>query len=173
MISLKQSEINKNKIVDWLKEDTISFKEIDLKKVPDFLWCIDLGLGSIITYTRKPLPDRVFIQVDILFTDEQQDMLNKQWNKTKLAQLQLRIVSSLTNLNVRHHILHDKDKNFTGIRIFSFLIDNLNKENFLNSFFRLNEVLNATLMQVSATVGIELQALKDQQKASSFNPLAT
>ena len=100
-------------------------------------------------------------------------MLNKQWVKERLAKFQYEIVASLTSFNVRHQLLTDKDNNFRGIRIDLFLIDNLNKENFMKCYSRIEEVWRVTLFQVSATVGIELQALKDQQKASSFNPLAT
>lgn len=173
MISPRQSEINKNKIVDWLKEDKMPFKELDVKQYPELSWNIVIGGFNVVAYTTKTHPDRVFIQTDISFSKEQQDLLNKQWSKEKLVKFQLQVVASLTSFNIHNEILFDKDENIRGIRIYSFLIDNLNKENFMNSQRRLEEVFIVILTQVSATMEIELQALKDQQKASSVNPLAT
>ena len=91
---------------------------------------------------------------------------------SKLSKLQLNIVSSLTNFNVRHKILHNKDKKVIGIRVFLFLIDSLNKDTLLNSVYRIGEVLTVTLNQLSSVIGVELQQLQEQQKAGSFNPLA-
>ena len=173
MISPRQSEINKNKIVDWLKEDKMPFQELDVKQYPELSWNIVIGGVNIVAYTTKAHPDRVFIQTDISFLKEQQDLLNKQWSKEKLVKFQLQVVASLTSFNIHNEILLDKDENIRGIRIYSFLIDNLNKENFMNSQRRLEEVFIVILTQVSATMEIELQALKDQQRASSVNPLAT
>ena len=170
-MSSRQPEVNKNKILDWIK-GSFPNKEDDVTKFPNILWSIQIGGGGLIVYTMDTFPDRVIIQADISFSDEQQDLLNKKWDVQKLSKLQLQIISSLTNFNVRHSILSNKNKEITGFRIFLFLIDNLNKETLLNSIFRIVDVLNVTLNQLSAVIGIELQQLKQQQKESSFNPLA-
>ena len=71
MISPKQSEINKNKIVGWLKEDKMPFKELDVKQQPELSWNIRIARNNVIAYTIKTHPDRVFVQTDISFSDEQ------------------------------------------------------------------------------------------------------
>ena len=46
MVSPKQLEVNKNKILDWLKEDKYSFTELD--KNPDMVaWAIVVGNNNV------------------------------------------------------------------------------------------------------------------------------
>lgn len=170
-MSARKAEVNKNKIVDWLK-DNFSLTEIDVSQMPEVAWSISIG-GGIAIYTLNKNPDKVITQSDILFSEEQQDLLNNQWELSKLSKLQLNITSSLTNFNVRYEFLLNKDKKIRGVRIHLFLIDSLNKETLLYSVFRIGEVLTVTLNQLSSLIGVELQQLQDQQDASSFNPLAT
>ncbi len=170
-MSARKAEVNKNKILDWLK-DNFSLTEIDVSQMPEVAWSISIG-GGIAIYTINKNPDKVITQSDILFSEEQQDLLNNQWEKSKLSKLQLNITSSLTNFNVRYEFLLNKDKKIRGVRIHLFLIDNLNKETLLYSVFRIGEVLTVTLNQLSSVIGVELQQLQDQQDVSSFNPLAT
>ena len=171
-MSPKQAEVNKNKILDWLKEDNIVHTEVDVSKFPAFKWNINIKNNNIAIYTMAALPDRVIIQSDINFTEEQQEFLHKKWDKIKLNTLILNITTSLANFNVRCTILHDKET-FTGIRMSLFLIDSLNKDTLMNSFVRIGEVLTVTLNQLSSVIGVELEQLKKQQEGSSFNPLAT
>jgi len=171
-MSPKQAEVNKNKILDWLKEDNVVHEEVDVSQKPELKWNIHIKTNRIAVYTPTAYPDRVFIQSDLTFSEEQIDLLNKQWAKPKLSTLILQITSSLTNFNVRHTIL-TKEKEVTGIRIFLTLIDSLDKETLSNSLDRIVEVLNVTLHQLSSVMRVELQQLKEQQKAGSENPLAT
>ena len=171
-MSPRQIEVNRNKILGWLKEDNIIHKETDVSKFPVFKWSIHVKDNNIAIYTIASLPDRVIVQSDITFSEEQQDLLNKKWDIKKLNALILNIITSLTTFNVRYRILQKEDK-ITGIRIHLFLIDSLNKETLMNSVSRIGEVFAVTLFQLSSVIGVELQQLKEQQEASSFNPLAT
>ena len=171
-MSPKQPEVNRNKILDWLKEDNVIHTEEDVSKSSVLRWNISTKPNNIAIYTMTTFPDRVIIQSDINFTEEQQEFLHKKWDKTKLNTLILNITTSLATFNVRCTILHDKEI-FTGIRMSSFLIDNLNKETLMNSLVRIGEVLMVTLNQLSSVIGVELEQLKKQQEESSFNPLAT
>lgn len=169
----RQIEVNKNKILDWLKEDNIPHKEIDVSKIPALRWNILIEGGQVAIYAMNNLPDRVIIQADINFTEEQQNLINKKWDEPKLSKLLLNILSSLTNFNVRHRILQKENKEIRGFRMNLFLIDGLNKESLMNSILRIGEVFLVTLNQLSSVIGVELQKLEEQQKAASFNPLAT
>jgi len=171
-MSSRQIEVNRNKILDWLKADGLVFDEVDVSKSPILEWNIHIKANNLSIYTMTAVPDRVVIQSDISFTQEQKDLLHKKWSKIKLNTLILNITTSLTNFNVRYTILHDKDV-MTGIRINLFLIDSLNKDTLMNSVVRIGEVLRVTLYQLSSVIGVGLEELKQQQEASSFNPLAT
>lgn len=170
-MSSKQPEVNKNKILDWLKKDNVDHAEIDTSSLPALLWGIQIG--GILIYCMDKFPDRVIIQADIAFSKEQQELVNKQWDSPKRTKLQLNFSSSLTNFNVRHQFLLNEEKGIRGIRIHLFLIDDLNKESLMYAISRINEVVEVTLNQLSSVIGVELQQLQEQQNASSFNPLAT
>jgi len=76
-------------------------------------------------------------------------------------------------LNVRHQILFNDKKEFTGIRMFLILIDSLNKDTFLNSHIRISEVFGTMLQGLSSFLGVEMKKLKQAEKESSENPLAS
>jgi len=171
IMSSRQPEVNKNKILDWLIADGVPHTESDVSKLPTLLWSIQME--GIAIYCMSKLPDRVIIQADIVFLEEQQNLLNKQWESTKLTQLLLSMSSSLTNFNVRKQFLFNKDEGIRAIRVYLFLIDGLNKESIMNAIVRISEVLEVTLNQLSSVIGIELEQLKKQQEESSVNPLAT
>ena len=154
-----------------LKADGVHHTENDVSKLPIILWSIQIE--GIVIYCMSKLPDRVIIQADIVFLEEQQNLLNKQWESTKLTKLLLSMSSSLTNFNVRKQFLVNNDKGIRGIRVYLFLIDGLNKEAIMNSILRIGEVLEVTLNQLSSVIGVELEQLKKQQEESSVNPLAT
>ena len=170
-MSSRQPEVNKNKILDWLKADGLLCTESDVSKLSTILWSIQIG--GVVIYCMSKLPDRVTIQADIVFSEEQQDLINKQWESTKLAKLLLSISSSLTNFNVRRRFLFNEDKGIRGIRTYLFLIDGLNKESLMNTLLRIGEVVEVTLNQLSSVIGVELEQLKKQQEESSVNSLAT
>ncbi len=172
MTASRIADVNKNKVSGWLNEDGVIHGESDTSAMPLFRWVLQLKDTNLAIYTMDKFPDRVILQSDITFTAEQQDLLHKQWQKPQLDKLLLNITSSLTTFNVRYNILHTKEI-ITGIRISLFLIDGLNKEVIIKCIARIGEVLAVTLNQLSSVIGVELQQLKEQQKESSFNPLAT
>jgi len=172
-MTVSKAEINKNKIIGWLKEDEIPFKEIDISKLPLLEWSLSVGVNPISIYTAKTLPDRVFIQSDIGLAKEHKELINEKWEKTKLNTLLSQFVSSIISLNVRQRILLDDDKKIRGFRIHDFLIDNLNKENLIKTYLRIDEVIILTLQRLSSALGIEIQKLKQEQKTGSENPLAS
>jgi len=98
-MSSRQADVNKNKILDWLKNYFVH-KELDVSQISNTLWSIQIGGGPIAIYSMTNTPERVIVQSDVNFTEDQQDLLNKKWDKPKLSKLQLMIASSLTNTNL-------------------------------------------------------------------------
>jgi len=173
MSSSKKLEVNKNKIISWLQEDKIPCQETDISKVPDLAWNLLIDKNQVSVYSRADIPDRIFIQKDIRLSPELQELTNKSWGKPKLNGLLISIDSTLTNLNVRHQILFNDKKEFTGVRMHFILIDSLNKDTLLNSHLRLSEVFNTMMQSLSNLMGVEMKKLKEAEKTSSDNPLAS
>jgi len=173
MSSSKKLEVNKNKIIHWLQEDKIPYKEANISKMPKIAWLLSVDINPVLVYSMKDLPDRVFIQRDIRLSQELQDLANKSWKKPKLNGLLISIDSALTNLNVRHRILFNKKKEFTGVRMHLILLDSLNKDTFLNSHLRISEVFATMTQSLSNLLGVEMKKLKEVEKTASENPLAT
>lgn len=167
------SEQNKNKIIDWLKQDGIPCKEIDVTSNPEIDWNLSVGLDRLSVYSMPKTLDRVIIQADIRLAPEHQELVNNQWSKIQLNTLLFNITSSLVMYNVRHQILFNSKQEFTGVRMHLFLIDNLNKETYLTSQMRIGEVFVTILNQLSMSLGIETQKMKQVQEASGVNPLAS
>ena len=173
MSSSKKLGVNRNKIITWLQEDKIPFKEVDVSKMPKLAWDLSVDNNHILVYSITNLPDRVYIQRDIRLGKILQKIVNKDWKKSKLNGLLSSTESALTNLNVRHQILFNDKKEFTGIRMFLILIDSLNKDTFLNSHLRISEVFATMLQGLSSFLGVEIKKLKQAEKESSENPLAS
>ena len=172
-MTVSKAEVNKNKIIDWLKEDGIDFKETDVSKLPELEWSLAAGVNPISIYTVKKLPDRVIIQADIGLGEKHKELINEKWEKPKLNNLLGSFVTSIISLNVRQRILFDDKKMVRGFRIHDFLIDSLNKENLLKTYLRITEVVILTLQSLSSSIGVEMQKLQQEQKAGSENPLAS
>ncbi len=173
MSSSKKLQVNKNKIITWLQEDKIPYKQEDTSKIPALAWNLIVGNNRVLVYSTTALPDRVFIQRDIRLSKRLQVRVNKKLDKQKLNSLVINIDSGLTNLNVRHQILFNDKKEFTGVRINLILIDNLNKETLLNSYFRVSEVFLTMTQGLSSLFGVAMDKLKQAEKKSSENPLAS
>ena len=173
MSSSKKLGVNRNKIITWLQEDKIPFKEVDVSKMPKLAWDLSVDNNHVSVYSITNLPDRVYIQRDIRLGKILQKIVNKDWKKSKLNGLLIDTESALTNLNVRHQILFNDKKEFTGIRMFLILIDSLNKDTFLNSHLRISEVFATMLQGLSSFLGVEIKKLKQAEKESSENPLAS
>ncbi|MCH8833749.1 MAG: hypothetical protein IIA81_05610 [Thaumarchaeota archaeon] len=173
MSSSKKLGVNRNKIITWLQEDKIPFKEVDVSKMPKLAWDLSVDNNHVLVYSITNLPDRVYIQRDIRLGKILQKIVNKDWKKSKLNGLLIDTESALTNLNVRHQILFNDKKEFTGIRMFLILIDSLNKDTFLNSHLRISEVFATMLQGLSSFLGVEIKKLKQAEKESSENPLAS
>ena len=173
MSSSKKLGVNRNKIITWLQEDKIPFKEIDVSKMPKLAWDLSVDNNHVLVYSITNIPDRVYIQRDIRLGKILQKIVNKDWKKSKLNGLVIDTESALTNLNVRHQILFNDKKEFTGIRMFLILIDSLNKDTFLNSHLRISEVFATMLQGLSSFLGVEMKKLKHAEKESSENPLAS
>jgi len=171
-MTVSKAEVNKNKIIGWLKEDGITFKENDVSKLPLLEWSLTVGVNPISVYTVKKLPDRVFVQADIGLAKEHQELINEKWEKPKLNNLLGSFVTSIVSLNVRQRILLDDKKKVRGFRMHDFLIDSLNKENLIKTYLRIDEVVILTLQRLSSSLGIEMQKLQQEQKTGSENPLA-
>ena len=170
-MTVSKAEDNKNKVIDWLKEDEFDFKETDASKLPLFEWCLSVGKNHILIYTLKKLPDRVIVQADIGL-GETKELLNEKWDKQRLNNLLASFVATIISLSVKQKILFDDKKKVRGFRIHDFLIDSLNKENLLKTYLRINEVVILTLQSLSSSIGVEMQKLQQEQKAGSENPLA-
>ena len=173
MSSSKKLGVNRNKIITWLQEDKIPFKEVDVSKMPKLAWDLSVDNNHVLVYSITNIPDRVYIQRDIRLGKILQKIVNKDWKKSKLNGLLIDTESALTNLNVRHQILFNDKKEFTGIRMFLILIDSLNKDTFLNSHLRISEVFATMLQGLSSFLGVEMKKLKHAEKESSENPLAS
>ena len=173
MSSSKKLGVNRNKIITWLQEDKIPFKEVDVSKMPKLAWDLSVDNNHVLVYSITNLPDRVYIQRDIRLGKILQKIVNKDWKKSKLNGLLIDTESALTNLNVRHQILFNDKKEFTGIRMFLILIDSLNKDTFLNSHLRISKVFATMLQGLSSFLGVEIKKLKQAEKESSENPLAS
>jgi len=173
MSSSKKLGVNRNKIITWLQEDKIPFKEVDVSKMPKLAWDLSVDNNHVLVYSITNLPDRVYIQRDIRLGKRLQKIVNKDWKKSNLNGLLISTESALTNLNVRHQILFNDKKEFTGIRMFLILIDSLNKDTFLNSHIRISEVFATMLQGLSSFLGVEMKKLKQAEKESSENPLAS
>jgi len=173
MSSSKKLEVNKNKIISWLQEDKIPYKEQDVSKVPKVAWHLSIDTNPVSVYSIKDLPDRVYLQKDIRLSLELQELVNKKWDKPKLNGLLASVESALTNLNVRHQLLFNDKKEFTGVRMHFILIDSLNKDTFLNSHLRISEIFGTMIQGLSSLLGVELKKLKQAEKTSSENPLAS
>jgi len=173
MSSSKILEINKNKIITWLQEDKIPCEEVDVSKVSTLAWNIAVDHIQVSVYSVTDLPDRVFIQKDIRFPEDIRELVNKKWDTPKLNSLLISIESALTNLNVRHQLLFNDKKEFTGIRMNLILVEGLNKETLLNSHFRVSEVFLTMMQSLSSHLGVEMNKLKQEGKKYSENPLAS
>ena len=171
-MTVSKAEVNKNKIIGWLKEDEITFKENDVSKLPLLEWGLTVGVNPISIYAVKKLPDRVFVQADIGLAKEHQELINEKWEKPKLNNLLGSFVTSIVSLNVRQKILLNDKKKVRGFRMHDFLIDSLNKENLIKTYLRIDEVVILTLQRLSSSLGIEMQKLQQEQKTGSENPLA-
>ena len=53
------------------------------------------------------------------------------------------------------------------------LIDSLNKDTFLNSHLRISEIFGTMIQGLSSLLGVEMKKLKQAEKTSSENPLAS
>ena len=173
MSSSKKLGVNRNKIITWLQEDKIPFKEVDVSKMPKLAWDLSVDNNHVLVYSITNITDRVYIQRDIRLGKRLQKIVNKDWKKSNLNGLLISTESALTNLNVRHQILFNDKKEFTGIRMFLILIDSLNKDTFLNSHLRISEVFGTMLQGLSSFLGVEMKKLKQAEKESSENPLAS
>jgi len=170
-MTVSKAEVNQNKIISWLKEDGIDFKEMDIIKLPLIEWGLSVGKNHILIYTMKKLPDRVIVQADIDL-GVTKELLNEKWDKQRLNNLLTSFVATIISLSVKQKILFDDKKKVRGFRIHDFLIDSLNKENLLKTYLRINEVVILTLQSLSSSIGVEMQKLQQEQKTGSENPLA-
>ena len=171
-MTVSKAEVNKNKIIGWLKEDGIDFKEMDIIKLPLMEWGLSVGKNHILIYTMKKFPDRVIVQADIDL-GVTKELLNEKWDKQRLNNLLASFVATIISLNLKQKILFDDKKKVRGFRIHDFLIDSLNKENLLKTYLRITEVVILTLQSLSSSIGVEMQKLQQEQKAGSENPLAS
>ena len=108
-MTISKAEVNQNKIIGWLKEDGIDFKEMDISKLPLLEWGLSVGKSHILIYTMKKLSDRVIVQADIDL-GETKELVNEKWEKPKLNNLLTSFVTSVISLNVKQKILFDDKK---------------------------------------------------------------
>jgi len=165
------SNTNKNLVVGWLTEDNIPFKDKSSDADQNvFEWLLHVDNLNTAIYTMKKFPDRIYIQHDVRLSDKHRELVNKKWEKPKLTSLLLGLTTNLTTFNTRYQILL-VNQEFIGVRIYALQID-LNKNDFLNEYLRITEIFNVVLNQLSASLGIEVQKLQQEQKTGEVNPLA-
>lgn len=157
---------NKEKILTWLEEANIAYTITDIEKSnrKDLLFSITAGNPSIAIYTMTTIPDRINLQTDIVFGQEHIQLLEKM-SEVEHSKLIVDISSRLTTFNIRHRFFL-KDNKVEKIRLYLFMHDDsniLNKDRFLQDFFRVQEVTRLLVDIINMNLGIAIKTQIVQQ----------
>jgi len=159
-------------IIDWCKQDGIACREIPQKEDSVMIWEFGIGKPEISVYIQHKLPDRIYFQHHIVFTDEQQKMINETWQKNKKNNMILNLQRNSVTFDVFQQF-QGGTGNITGI--LEYLFDSnpsFEKHDFIKKFLRMQQIQTMTFNILSTSLGTEMNILKQQKEAKdSTNPL--
>lgn len=160
----------KNKIIQWCKDDNLSCVDLS-KKNPHAFWVLAIGNPSIIVNQTEKFADRIYFS-SVIGIASQHRKLIETWTAEKKGNLtkNLSLQAVQFDVNLSFDV---KDNQITGIRQFMIHFDSkIEKGEFLKLVFRLQPIHNITLNSLNVALGLELNQLQQQEKASSENPLS-
>lgn len=148
----------KNKITSWLEDVGVKYEvskleEKELSDLLEFIILANIRDRKYSIYTMKKFPDRVIIQGEISLIEEHRkitrDMDNAKYN-TFIINLQ----DKLTSYDVRYEFVTE-GKQVNIIKIHQFIhYDVLDKDRFLQTYVRVQEVSNIIINLVSFGLGV-------------------
>jgi len=171
-MSSHQSDITKENIINWCKEDNIPCND-ESSLNPQFTWSLTIGDPAIIVYKQPHLPDRIYIQSQIKIAPEHQTLIKDTWNVPKRNTFVVKLQSMAANLDVNMNFKFDKDGIMTSISSFKVHFHStISKADFLQLFLRVQGIHRVLLNQLIIELGLELQQEQQKGQAGSDNPLS-
>jgi len=158
----------KQMISDWCKEDSIPIKLVEQKGA--MLW--EFSSGNLTIYSQQKFPDRVFMQCDLRFDDNQIKLI-ADWKEDKRTTMMSNLIKYSIDLDYQIQFLFDDKKNITGVRVYKMLIADFTKSDFIHTYLRVNKIVRHNQSMLGATMGLETKLAEQQEDASSTNPLST
>ena len=152
----------RDQIRDWLNEDGIPIQDRQLneQQVGELQFLLESRqppTPSIMIYSTIRHPDRIIIQGGVNLSPEHLPVFNNTWQEDRRNGFLLDLQNRLTVFNVRHQLINQNNQ-FTGVRInFSIMNAELTKSKLLDSFVRIQEIVNTIRNIMSINLGTGLQ----------------
>jgi len=161
MIMSQQINTMKQNIIDWCNEENTQYVDTSNAN-PQFTWSLQVGVDHIIFYQAVNYPNRIYIQVQIDISNENQGCLENDPNKKKDLLLKLDTLATMFDISIK--FIENAERILMRVRPFKAHYNStMTKVEFLKYIERMSNIKFTLENHLLITIGNELQLQQDQQ----------
>jgi len=169
-IKLEQA---KNKIIDYLKESKIDYKEIPEDKRGNTPFMITIGnQNQTLVYLSARHPNRISLKQTIKLGDEHRELTKNlgslDWNKFVI---EIQDKSLTYGLEYGFDIAKDEPHQINFVNLYSFVYtEDLTRDRFYHELVRIEQAKDALFNRISARLGLTISAPQPKEPDEVTSP---
>lgn len=163
-----QPDPTRQNIIDWCQEDNIPSVSDDAVN-PQFVWAIGVGATRISVYKIIQIPDRIYFQSQINFSEIHRTLVNQTWNVNQRNNMMHNLKKLVAQYDILMNFQLTNDE-LTGFHTYKIHHHpTISKADFLEKFLRVQAVHEVILNQLNIELGIALQSDQANQNSGDVN----
>jgi len=166
-MSTQPDSIRQN-IIDWCQDDNIQCVDTSAENT-QFAWSLRLGNTAITIYKQPHLPDRIFIQSQIVLSEIHRTLVNQTWDTNQRNNMMFNLKKLVVgyNINMDFQLRGDELLGFNTHKIH--FNSTISKAGLLEKFIRVQSIHEVILNQLNIELGLALQSDRTNRNSNDVD----